>query len=210
MTKFFSVLLTIALCLVTSAAFAAPFINVVDDMGNGWIDIFYNPDPNDGLEFNAWDLVVIPEVGGLLDPDTAAREDDVSDGAAADTWGNTVFSSFGAGAASHIFTSYNPGSAFPPVAPDPLPTAGGAPDRLEWTMFDTASGDGFIQGFTPYHMGRVMYEGQGTWEVKFFENGQFPDVPTIASGPYGIPEPGSLALAGLGLIGVFASRRRRS
>ena len=209
-------LLSVTIGLSASLASAMPQIEIVetfniDGMGNHAIDVFYTP--SEGLDSNHWELLVIPTVGGLLDPDPGKRSDNVTDGAAIDSWANTVFSSLGAGAASHIFTSYNPGSAFPPVAADPLPTAGGDPDRLEWIIFDTISacdGDCSFEDFIPFHMGRVMYGagGRGTVEAKFYENGINPDIPHIKTATYGIPEPSSLALGGGILVALISWRRR--
>ena len=160
-------------------------VEVIDNPGAGFFDIFYTP--TETGEFAAWDLLVTPTLGSLRDTDQGNRSDDVSDGAVDDTWANTVFSSFGAGPASYIFTEYNPGSAFPPVAADPLPTVGGTPDQLNWTIFDTASGDGRISGFTPYHMARVQYStgGMGDIEIAFFEGGAEPAPGGTFTGTYG-------------------------
>lgn len=185
----------------------AASINIVDNREAGIVDVFYTPSA--GAEFTAWDFIVTPTAGGLLDPVTSARADDVSvGGPALDTWMNTVFSSLGFGTASHIFTSYNPGSAFPPVPAQPKPEVGGNPDRMFWTAFDTNGGDGAIDGFVPYHMGRVLYSagGAGQVEVRMFET-VTGDIPFIQSIPYGIPEPSTFAIAGLSLV-CLAIRRR--
>ena len=76
MTKFCTVLLTIALVLTASSSFAVPFIDFQVDTTNNWIDVFYNANETDGLEFNAWDLIVAPTTGSLLDPDPGNRSDD--------------------------------------------------------------------------------------------------------------------------------------
>lgn len=199
--------LALALAVAVSAHTASAATVQFVDSGT-FFDIFYTPSA--GEEFAAWDLIATPTVGSLVDPSTADRSDNTQDaGAAVDTFANTVFSSVGAGPASYIFTEYNPGSVFPPVPADPAPSAGGNPASLNWTIFDTATGDGDIPGFSPYHMARVLYVGGGTVDVAFFEGGANPADGGTGSFVYGIPEPGTLALAGLGLIGVFAGRRRK-
>ena len=49
--------------------------------------------------------------------------------------------------------------------------------------------------------------GMGVYRAEFFDDG---DSVGSAEGPFGIPEPSTLALAGLSLIGVITSRRRKS
>lgn len=180
----------IAVLLTASQSFAQDdaSVNIVDNPGAGYFDVFYTPSLNG--EFAAWDLIVTPTLGGLRDTSTGDRSDDVRDpegsGPADDTFANTVFSSFGAAAASYIFTEYNPGSTFPPVAADPAPTVGGDPNQLNWTIFSTDAGDGRT-GLEPYHMGRVQYTqgGSGTFDIAFFEGGADPVDGGTATGTYG-------------------------
>lgn len=205
MKKFFA-LLAVASVAVASNAFAVPFVNIVETPDSHF-DVFYTPDA--GTEFTAWDLIVTPTSGGLLDPNTGQRAFNTSAGnVPLDTFGNTVFSAVGAGQASHIFTAYNPGSAFPPVPAQTPPTVGGNPSQLFWTMFDTATGDGPIDGFTPYHMARVMFTagGAGTIELRMF-NTVGGDIADITFGQYGIPEPSTMVMGGLSLIGLAFRRR---
>jgi hypothetical protein len=212
MKKFF---VCAILGVVAMAQFAqAATVSIVDNRVERYVDVLYTPSA--GAEFNAWDLIVTPSRAGLLDPNKTARADDTSTatggGPALDTFMNTVFSSLGFGQASHIFTSYHPGQAFPPVPAQQTPQAGALPpnpDRLFWTAFDTNTGDGAIDGFTPYHMARVLYTegGAGNVTVNFFET-LTGDIPFVFSAGYGIPEPGTMALAGLALIGTLGARRR--
>src|SRR6185295_191026 len=111
--------------------------------------------PGAGVEFTNWDLIAKPSVGSILDPIPSQRFFNTSAGNIPnDTFANTVFSAVGAGSAAFVYTEYNPGQAFPPIAADPVPTARAqppAPDELNWSIFDTNTGDGAITGFTPYH-----------------------------------------------------------
>ena len=58
-------------------------------------------------------------------------------------------------------------------------------------------------------MGRVMYTGGGAIQidVRFFENGDQPDIPTVAT--HFVPEPSSVVVAGLCLLGLIVSAPRR-
>lgn len=151
------------LAILSSAALAAPAkaatVNFFHNSVNNYVDVFYTVSA--GGEFTNWDLRVDLERGSILDPNTNIRSDDVTqNGPALDTFVNTVFSSVGAGAASHVFTEYHPGSFFPPVPAQPAPAASATPpnpDQLRWSVFDTATGDGNIPGAFPYHMARVVF-----------------------------------------------------
>lgn len=203
--------LGMAVCVAVLSAVSsvqAAIVNIQDNPEQGFFDIFYTVSA--GGEFTNWDLRVAPSVGGLLDPQTNNRGDDVTvGGAAMDTFANTVFSSVGAGPASYVFTEYNPGQSFPPVPAQPAPTAGGNPDELNWSIFDTNTGDGNIPGVFPYHMARVLYTpgGSGVVTAKMFDTTNA-GVGESFTAPYGIPEPASVALAGLAMVGIMAIRRR--
>jgi hypothetical protein len=201
----------VAAVLAIASSAQAAIVTVQDNIAESYFDIFYTVSENG--EFTNWDLKVTPGIGGLLDPNTNNRSDNTSDGAAMDTFVNTVFSSVGAGPASYVFTEYNPGSAFPPVPAQPRPQKGAvfpAPDELNWSVFDTATGDANIPGVFPYHMARVMYTpgGGGTGVAQFFDTTNAGIGETFEFA-YGIPEPGSLALAGVAAIGALVVRRRK-
>ena len=193
----------------------AASVTFTNNEAAGYVDLFYTV--NDGQSFLNWDLVVKPTAGSILDPNKGQKSFNAQSGAAPlDTFANTVFSSVGAGAAQYIHSEYNPGQAFPPIPADPNPTFGAAlpaPDELNWSMFDTAEGDGNIPGFFPYHMARVMYSqgGAGTITASMFDTAVL-GTPEVFSFTYGgvIPEPASMAMAGMGLIGMIGVARRRN
>ena len=204
----------LALLMSVPVSLRAATVSFVDNPAEGYIDVMY--EVSAGGEFLNWELTVTPEIGAVLDPDKAQRGFNLESGAAPlDTFVNTVFSAVGAGSASWTHSEYKPGSAFPPVPADPNPTKGGTPDKLRWTAFDTSTGDGNIDGFTPYHMARVMYTpGTGLGEISawFFDSSTVDAGGEVFTQAYGaIPEPATFAMAGMGLIGfVAASRRRRA
>lgn len=82
---------------------------------------------------------------------------------------------------------------------NPNPTAASPPGCLSWMQlgpFDT------FRGTTTLDTG-----GLGITSVYFASWAGFGSVSSLS---YSVPEPGTLALLGLGLAGVFASRRRRN
>lgn len=209
-TRFF--LAAFAILSAVSTGAQAAIVEFIDNRTAGYVDIMYTV--NAGAEFTNWDLVATPSVGSILDPVKADKSFNAESGAAPlDTFANTVFSAVGAGAAQYVHTEYNPGQAFPPVAADPDPVVGAsapAPDELNWAIFDTASGDGNIAGFFPYHMARVMYSpgGRGVISAFMFDTAVL-GTPETFTTPYGIPEPATFAMAGMGLIGMIGVARRR-
>jgi hypothetical protein len=119
-----------------------------------------------------------------------------------------VFEVFAPNSSSYVFTTYDPVGSFPTFIGDPLPAT-----ALNWSVFDTNGADTDVQA--PYHLGRVLYEAGGAGTIDFLVF----DTVTVGAGgenfstPYGggvIPEPTTLALAGLSLLGLVSSRRRRS
>jgi hypothetical protein len=205
-----------ALAMVAATAMnanAAGIVTFNHNLAQGYVDILYTP--QGAAEFTNWDLNAKPTIGSILDPTTSARHFNQTSGAASiDTFANTVFSAVGAsGAPNYVFTEYNPGSAFPPVPADPAPTRDAqlpAPDELNWSIFDTNTGDGAIQGFTPYLMGRVVYSagGAGNITVKFFDTTNA-GIGESFSTAYGIPEPATFGMASMALLGLAAFRRRK-
>src|SRR5687768_8768006 len=138
------ILAAVAVLLAAASSANAAVVDIVDNIPGKFVDVFYTPTA--GSEFTNWDLIVAPTAGSVLDPNKAqraVRTDSAGGPVPMDTFANTVFSAVNAGQASHVFTEYNPGSVFPPVAADPDPTAGAAPpapDALNWSIFDTAVG----------------------------------------------------------------------
>jgi PEP-CTERM motif len=202
-------LLAIGVMLVASASATAGTVSFVETFDQ-YVDVFLTPSP--GSEFLNFDVEAIPAVGQILDPTrnlagNAGDYDNVTDGARVDTWANTAYSSLGAGVPSYIFTEYVPGS--PPFTPsDPLPSAGGTPGALRWSVFDTQTGD--TDQFGPYHIARIMYSqgGSGVINILAYDTITADTGGEFFSTPYGIPEPGTLVLAGMGLIGIVTGRRR--
>jgi hypothetical protein len=208
--KIRALLATVAMLAASNASAAA--VSFVENLAERYVDIMYTVSA--GGEFTNWDLRATPAVGSILDPTTTKRDHNIAGGAApVDTFANTVFSSVGAGPASYVFTEYNPGSSFPPVPAQPAPTFGAAlpnPDELNWSIFDTNVGDGNIPGSFPYLMGRVVYSDGGTGVI----TAHFFDTTNAGVGEaftyiYNIPEPASIALASLGLIGCVTLRRKK-
>lgn len=174
----------------------------------GYVDIFVTPEGGDYLNH---DMIVVPRLGQVLDPDQSR---DLANGGTAgrvDTWANTPFSSLGAGSPTFVFTSYDPGA--PPFQmADPLPEAGTSVSELNWSVFDTNTGDN--AGNAPaggYHLGRVLYSAGGGGEITIlaFDDGNVQDGGQSFAYSYGIPEPGTMLLAGIGALGLVALRRYR-
>jgi PEP-CTERM motif-containing protein len=201
-----SLLCLLAVAFVGVATVNGGTVEFVDDMDNGIMDVFLTP--SQGSEFTNFDLIATPEVGSILDPvrnESGNAGDYDASKSRVDTWANTAFSSVGAGTPSFIFTKYTPGS--PPFTPsDPMPAAGGDPDQLNWSIFDTNTGDG--PDFGPYHVARILYEGQGTIDILAFDTLTAATGGELFSSPYGVPEPSSILLFGLAACGVFGLRRR--
>lgn len=208
---FFAVALAVVVAVPTCGRAAT--VTFTENAAEGYVDVKY--EVSAGAEFLNWELTATPEIGSILDPNKAQKSFNTSGGnAPLDTFVNTVFSAVGAGAASYTHSQYNPGSAFPPVPADPNPTKGGTPSALRWTAFDTSVGDGNITGFTPYHMARIMFTpgGSGTVSAWFFDSATVDAGGQTFAFNYGgptIPEPATMAMAGMGLIGIVAAARRR-
>ncbi len=212
MRKFTVLTAFVALSLVSLVSVASAQIQVemtttldIGGTGNTAYDFFYTA--SDGAEFTTYELIVqISNASGLvgiLDPirGTDGQQDVGSD--AIDTFANTVGSFLGAGNASYNFTEYNPGG----FSPDPVP----APS-LTWAVFDTLTGDGnSVGGGAPFHLARILTTPDAIGTVVFdaFDTLQG-SVGTGNQFILGIPEPTTLALAGLGLCGLLGVRRRRS
>jgi hypothetical protein len=175
------------------------------------LDFFYSASAPPA-EFTNYRLNVVNSNGALLQDPVKANTSS-SDPAAVDTWMNTVYSLFNLGPASYTFNTYKPtglGSNTPPVA------------QIDWSVFDTGAGDtngpldtggpaGVVNA--PYHLARVLATPGATGTATFTafdstSNG----VGSVFAFTYGVavPEPTSLALVGLGLVGAFGFRRRHA
>jgi len=186
----------------TSIASAAPIITTSDDTVAGILDVFYTPVDN-VAEFTQIQVALQCDTGlCILDPNKAQTSAPGFPITEVDTLLNTVGSLFSAGPASHVFLDYNPigfGSDDPPR------------NSLDWTAFDTLTGDNASLNQLPWHLGRFLYDtnvGGGTFSIQGFDNIDGDDVTQI-QGIFGIPEPTTMVLSGLALVGLAAFRRRR-
>lgn len=199
-----------AACSISGSAFAGTitFTQTFNPDLSGMVDVFVTPTA--GSEFTNIDVRALASTGTLLDPvrnqaANAGNFDDVTNGPRVDTWINTPFSSLGAGPPSYIFTVYHPGAP-PFIMPTPGPIV-----ALDWSVFDTNTGD--VAELGPYHLGRILFSplGTGTIEILTFDTLNAGSIPPgdNASFAYGIPEPGSLALAGLAAVAGLGLRRKK-
>jgi hypothetical protein len=212
MKKTLTALAIVALVAVAPAAFAgsANFVENTTDAAlaglgaGGYVDIFYTQSA-DPAEYLNHDLIVNATVGGILDPIRGSGGGQADGtGLSVDTWTHTVFEIFVANSSSYVFTTYDPVGAFPTFTGDSLPAT-----ALNWSVFDTNGADTDVQA--PYHLGRVLYTAGGAGTIDFLVF----DTATVGAGgetfstTYGvIPEPGTMVLACLGLVGIVAGRRR--
>ena len=211
MKKTLTALAIVALVAVAPAAFAgsANFVENTTDAAlaglgaDGYVDIFYTQTA--GAEYLNHDLVVNATAGGILDPIRGSGGGQADGtGLSVDTWSHTVYENFVSNSSSYVFTTYDPVGAFPTFTGDPLPAT-----ALNWSVFDTNEGDTDV--LAPYHLGRVLYSagGAGTIDFKVFDTATAGAGGETFSTTYGvIPEPGTMVLACLGLVGVVAGRRR--
>jgi len=203
---------TLAVAVIAPAAFAQQTVTFLENTtdpalaglgAGGYVDIFYTPSA-DPSEYLNNDLIVSASVGGILDPirgNTGGQSDATT--SAVDTWAQTVFELFVANSSSYIFTTYDPVGSFPTFVGDPLPVT-----ELNWSIFDTNAGDTDV--LAPYHLARVLYTagGGGTIDFLVFDTDTVVGGGELFSTVYGIPEPTTMALGCLGLLGMFVRRRR--
>jgi hypothetical protein len=214
-------LASIAILACASTGARAASVSVVENFAQNYVDLFYTVTP--GGDFTNWDLRVTPPTGSILDPNPHQRNFNTASGGPIpiDTFVNTVFSSIGAGPASYVFIEYHPGSAFPPVPPQPPPTAGASPpnpDELNWSIFDTATGDGNIAGFFPYHMARIVFSPGGHWRITahFFDTTnagigeEFTFISPLTRPDPEVPEPSSALIAIIASVGLSFPKARPS
>jgi len=175
----------------------------------------FNFTMSDNADFLNYRLVMTSNGGAFIQDPAKAQRDrqsgSTSNGNTAgdvDTFMNTVASYAGkdtdGNTASFVFNSYSPTANNPPVA------------LIDWSVFDTFTGDkNSITNsentvFTaPFKLARVLASvgSAGTWSVQLFDSNNITG--QTFSGQWGVPEPASVSLLGLAMVGFCGVFRRR-
>jgi hypothetical protein len=208
-----------ALLGFAAAAQAAPIVTMTSSLltvpGSATLDFFFSSSA--GAEFTNYNLDVLTSTGnGIQDPTRSATTWYDQGGDAPDTWANTPSSLLFGSAPSSVFQTYKP------TAPgqSAIPT-----NHLQWEIFDTEVGDGndIDTGDTaafppdghahaPFHLARILVSpnAAGTAVVNAFDT-LSGGAATRFSFDFGviIPEPATLTLLGLAMVGMIGVIRRR-